>query len=687
MRGMTQHNDRWDASSRSRSPFLETDAAKANPSERYHDQPVGGSVNLQDFAVDSDDDDFAHGTRSGNGRVPHHLHPTSPLRRPSFLDDGEESLPLQAAPPRNKKEAAVTWSSLPRKGQLAILTIARLSEPLTQTSLQAYMFYQLRSFDPSLSDSTISGQAGILQGSFAAAQCVTAIGWGRIADSWGRKKVLLIGVLGTGISCVGFGFSRSFVHAIIFRTLGGALNGNVGVLRTMIAEIIKEKKYQSRAFLILPMCFNIGVIIGPVLGGVLADPIGSYPSVFGPDSLIGGEDGVWWMREWPYALPNLVSAVFLFTSAVSVALGLEETLDSKRDRPDWGLRLGRVLRRLLCWNSRASTTEYSRLATEDAGFSSAAHSRQSTAHTIDVENSPQSQNKPARKRKAKLPFRRIWTSNVLFVLLSHAVLALHVSTFNALWFVFLSAPRFDPSHPDPPDYEPTLPFSFTGGLGLPPAQVGLAMAVLGGIGITLQLFVYPTINTRLGTVLSYRIFLMCFPVAYALAPFLAIVPSSDPAPSPASGILVWFAMSTVLFVQVLARTFALPAAIILTNNCSPHPSVLGTVHGVAQSVSALSRTVGPVVGGWLLGVGLHRGMVGGVWWGLSAIAAFGCLAAGWVYEGSGHEILLEGEEEEEEDRERREAREKKNSPARSTEQSGASTPLHRDDERTEASHR
>jgi hypothetical protein len=34
----------------------------------------------------------------------------------------------------------------------------------------------------------------------------------------------------------------------------------------MISEIIKEKKYQSRAFLILPMTFNIGVIIGPILG-------------------------------------------------------------------------------------------------------------------------------------------------------------------------------------------------------------------------------------------------------------------------------------------------------------------------------------------------------------------------------------------------------------------------------------
>ena len=33
--------------------------------------------------------------------------------------------------------------------------------------------------------------------------------------------------------------------------------------RTMIAEITKEKKYQSRAFLILPMSFNVASMLGP----------------------------------------------------------------------------------------------------------------------------------------------------------------------------------------------------------------------------------------------------------------------------------------------------------------------------------------------------------------------------------------------------------------------------------------
>ena len=92
----------------------------------------------------------------------------------------------------------------------------------------------------------------------------------------------------------------------------------------MISEIIREKKFQSRAFLLLPMTFNIGVIVGPMLGGLLADPIGSYPGIFGPDSTLGGVTGVWWMKKWPYALPNFVSAIFLMCAATALFFGLEE---------------------------------------------------------------------------------------------------------------------------------------------------------------------------------------------------------------------------------------------------------------------------------------------------------------------------------------------------------------------------
>jgi len=48
--------------------------------------------------------------------------------------------------------------------------------------------------------------------------------------------------MGTAASAVGFGFAGTFWWAMAFRFLGGTLNGNVGVMRTMVSEMIREKK-------------------------------------------------------------------------------------------------------------------------------------------------------------------------------------------------------------------------------------------------------------------------------------------------------------------------------------------------------------------------------------------------------------------------------------------------------------
>ncbi|KAH6842584.1 major facilitator superfamily domain-containing protein [Chaetomium sp. MPI-CAGE-AT-0009] len=461
--------------------------------------------------------------------------------------------------------------------------------------------------------------------------------WGRVADSgrFGRKTVLLIGLAGTLLSCVGFAFSTSFWQALFFRSIGGITNGNVGVMRTMISEIVKEKKYQSRAFLLLPMTFNAGVIIGPILGGLLSDPAGSYPGLFGH---------IDFFIRFPYATPNLVSALFLLCGFLGVWLCLEETLDLRVNNRDKGLELGRQLRR---WLSRGrSGAAYTLLANQDVDFD-LDDSR--VAGTPDsgqspISDTPERSKRPRRRYTRRLPFRRIFTPNVIWTLTANFLLAFHLGTFNSLWFVFLSTPVYDP-HSDQPGRR--LPFVFTGGLGLRPAEVGLAMAILGVIGLGLQLGVYPRLSARLGTVGSWRLFLLLPPLAYSLVPYLSLVPSASPPPHAKDGMTVWIAIFAVLCIQTLGRTFALPAQTILVNNCTPHPSVLGSVHGIGQSVSSFARAMGPILGGFLYGLGLAKGVVGAVFWGLAGVAACNIIVSWFVREGDGHEIWLEGDEEDE----------------------------------------
>jgi len=63
------------------------------------------------------------------------------------------------------------------------------------------------------------------------------------------------------------------------------------------------------------MCGNVGVIIGPLLGGIMSDPAGTYPSILG---------GIKWLEMFPYSPPNLLSAIFLMSAVLTVFLGLEE---------------------------------------------------------------------------------------------------------------------------------------------------------------------------------------------------------------------------------------------------------------------------------------------------------------------------------------------------------------------------
>ncbi|KAI1409928.1 MFS general substrate transporter [Hypoxylon sp. FL1857] len=556
---------------------------------------------------------------------------TNTLPVPEESDYEDESSDAESL--KSKSEPVnPTWMSLPRKDQLAILFLCRLVDFLQVASLQAYVFFQLKSLDDTLSDSHISSQAGILQGAFTGAQVLTAFLWGKAADaSWcGRKRVLLIGLFGTAISCIGYGFATSFFWAVLFRAVGGGINGTVGIIRTMIAEITVERKYQSRAFLILPISFSVANTLGPLMGGLLADPATTLPGLFGEGAIWGFS----WIREYPYALPSVLNAVTLTVTTLIVFFFLEETSSKRKGKVDIGLFLAAKVKGVL-FRRRDAQDDYFKLQTWDSADGPLGPGESDTETLSPVLKQP-------KRSGSTLPFRRVWTRNVIFTLVTEAFYDFQLGAFTNLWTLFLSSPRSSLEE----SASRSLPWVFTGGLGMPAATVGIATSILGILGMILQIFLYPPVHARLGTLHGFRWFLLLFPVAYFLAPYLAVLPSSSEPPEPASGPVIWAYMALVQFLQVMARTITLPASIILLNNCSPHPSVLGLVHGLGQSVSAGFRTIGPVVGGWWYGTGLEMGVVGASWWAVALVSALGCVSAMFIYEGSGHEIFLEGEEDE-----------------------------------------
>ena len=374
----------------------------------------------------------------------------------------------------------------------------------------------------------------------------------------------------------------------------------------------------------MPMCFNVGVIIGPIMGGFLADPISSFPSAFGPGSALGGKNGVGWMTAFPYALPNIISGIIIIGGALAVILGLDETHEALKNRPDYGRRLGRLLARVV--SRRNDSYHYTRLSDQDEIHGEEGIDLPETPLTSSTNHQPSALPAPkpsSWKAIQPLPFRSIFIRNVTLTLLTHHLLALHVSAFNALIFLLLPAPTSSNNNAH-------MPFLFKGGLGLTTEQVGLATAIIGIIGLPLQLLLYPRLQDRWGTIKSYRMFLPFSVAAYTILPYLSLLPSSG-----LPKWIFWPFLTLILTLQVLSRTFALPSTVILVNNSSPSSASLGTIHGFAQSVSSGARTAGPVVGGWVLGWGLKNNCVGGVWWGLAVVAACNWGLLWTIFEGDG----------------------------------------------------
>lgn len=341
----------------------------------------------------------------------------APIPLPSAGLSGQNpvlpKVPAPGAPP------PPSWLNMPRKVQVFVLFLSRFADFFQMACLQAVMFHQLRSFDPQATDSTISYQAGVLTGSFTSAQIVTGLLLGRIADypTVGRKRILLLGFLGTAVSCVGVGFSRSFGAAVAWRCLAGAVNGTVGSARTMLAESV-PKPWHSRAFLVLPLAFNVANIFGPIFGGALANPVGLYPKLFGTDSKFGGKTGVSWMQTFPYAAPSLLSAFVCVCEALLVYLVAFETLESRRDVRDNGREI-----------SRSISTFVSNCFFRRRGYSQVPSDGDSKA-CDDIELSPRPprdmSDPPPPIVRQVLPFSQIFTKNVLFTLTSIALFDFHM---------------------------------------------------------------------------------------------------------------------------------------------------------------------------------------------------------------------------------------------------------------------
>ncbi|KKK20368.1 hypothetical protein ARAM_003115 [Aspergillus rambellii] len=505
-------------------------------------------------------------------------------------------------------EPAGYWSAFPIR-QLFVLALVRICEPIAFMSIFPYVYHMVESFHVTDNDRKIALYAGLITSSFTFAEFSAGMFWGRMSDRIGRKPVLVMGLIGTAISMVVFGFAPNLPTAMIARSLGGLLNGNIGVLQTMVAEIVTVKEHQPRAYSIMPFIWCLGSIIGPALGGALSQPCDNYPWFFQRGTIF---------ERFPFLLPNLVCVVILGSGVVVGLMFLEETHPEKKHRRDPGLELGNWLIAKCCY-SRVNLSQDTDVQADPAA-----------ADYFDYENIPPPEYRSTESSPQLGPVKELdglsecddiekqmngqsggtpkaFTKQVIFNIIAYGILAYHSVSFDQLMPVFLSTPKSNDNV--------TLPFQFTGGLALSTKTIGFMLAVQGVYSMIAQLWLFPFAVRHFGTLRTFRFVLLVWPPLYFLVPYLILLPEK----------LQMTAAYVALISKITFHVIAFPSTAILIANAAPSSKVLGSINGVAASTASLSRAFGPSVTGFLHSKGLDSGYSVISWWACGIVCAIGAI--------------------------------------------------------------
>lgn len=125
------------------------------------------------------------------------------------------------------------------------------------------------------------GSAGWALAVFAGGNAAALTFSGRLADSLGRKPLMIAGLLVTGTATAAIGFTHDLPWFLLASAVAGIGSGLLGpAQQAAIADVIGNKRSGGRVLAVFQMVADTGAIIGPVVAGLLADQLG-YPWAFG----------------------------------------------------------------------------------------------------------------------------------------------------------------------------------------------------------------------------------------------------------------------------------------------------------------------------------------------------------------------------------------------------------------------
>jgi drug resistance transporter, EmrB/QacA subfamily len=103
---------------------------------------------------------------------------------------------------------------------------------------------------------------------------ISIILFGKLSDIYGRKSILIGGIITFVITSIMCGFSANIFELIIFRGLQGIGGGILISLPMIVVGEVFSPGERGKYMGILASVFGISSVLGPILGGVITDTLG-----------------------------------------------------------------------------------------------------------------------------------------------------------------------------------------------------------------------------------------------------------------------------------------------------------------------------------------------------------------------------------------------------------------------------